>query len=480
MKNMDKLLFRRQFIMGPKESGNFAGWRKTRIGGRFFLYSHPELDIGCLKAGEKEVYLLGYMLDPFNPGFNNERILEEIMRKCESFDDVLAFTDRYGGRWALIWKDETGIKMMNDACGTRQVYYYSGKHGIWCGSQPSIIAFELGLETSLTPELEEFIGSPGYKKECAWIGDGTIYKNVRHLLPNHYLDLELPEVRRFWPVKELCGSEPDNAVKETAGIMRGMIAGILNRFGNVMLSVTAGVDSRMNLAASRPYSGRIRYIFCRDAGNRCSTDYTVSSKLLERLRLKQHIIGLHEADKAFTDIYGRNVTMASDLPSKAFIYSFHKELPGYIHVSGVGAGIAKSFYSYDNSRISAGKICKAAGYENSAYVLSFVEKWLKDAESVKSLKTVNLYDLFYWEQRMGNWGAKSSAEQDIAVEETWPYNNRRLLATMLSVDAKYRKPPFYRFHRRVIRYLWEETLCMPVNPNFRKKAYQFVKNYVIR
>ena len=475
MNSANNLLFRRQFIMSSTESKNFDSWSKKIIGDKFFLYCHPELDMTYLKNGEKEICVLGYILDPFHPQYTNKIILEEIIQNSQCFNDVLNCIDKYSGRWALIWKDQFGVKLMNDACGTRQIYFYIDKNEVWCGSQPSIIAHELGLKINLTPEIKEFIHSSQYKKECAWIGDGTIYDNLWHMFPNHYMDLELLEVKRFWPNTELLELDMSIAVKEVANIIQGTIISILYRFKNVMLSVTAGIDSRINLAACKPIKDKIRYIFCASSCHKKNTDYKISSQLLDKLLLKQDIIGLYEVNEQFTDIYNKNVTLASDIPSKRFIYSFYKELPDYIHVSGVGAGIAKSFYYYDNKRVSTEKMSKAANYKNSIYSESFIRKWLEDAEIVKNFKTINIYDIFYWEQRMGNWGAKSSAEQDIAIEETWPYNNRRLLTIMLSVNAKYRKPPFYKFHRKVIKYLWEETLCMPVNPNLMKKLYSFVK-----
>lgn len=461
--------------MGTREAEKFSGWPKRLIGEKYYLYCHPELQFSRLKKEDKEIVVLGYILDPDHPQYDNNQILAGIMEGSETFEDVLACIDRYSGRWALIWNDPSGARLMNDACGTRQIYYYSDGKEAWYGSQPSIIAYELGLETNFTPEIREFMHSAEYKKECAWIGDGTVYDHLYHLLPNHYIQLESFEVKRFWPTTELEKLDKNDAVEETARLIRGTILSVFYRFKNVALSVTAGVDSRMNLAASEPVKDQIRYIFCTDGHSKRNTDYRVSSRLLGKLKLKQHIISLHEDDATFNDTYFRNVTVASNIPSKKFIYSFYKDMPEYIHVSGVGAGIAKSFYIQDNKSATCEKISKASGYGNSRYAESFVEKWLKDAEGIRNLTTVNLYDIFYWEQRMGNWGAKSSAEQDIAIEETWPYNNRKLLATMLSVNSKYRRPPVYKFHRMVIRHLWKETLSMPINPNWMKKAYGFLK-----
>lgn len=466
--------------MGTNRAKNFSGWEERLVGNKFFLYNHPDLEVNYIQKGEKELYILGFILDPYNPRLMNKSILKEILLNCESFENVLSYTDKYSGRWALIWKDKAGIKIMNDACGARQVYFYSGENGVWCGSQPAILAYELGLETDDNPELIRFINSKEYRTtNFDWYGDETVYKNIRHLLPNHYLDMNSLETRRFWPNAALNNLEIADAVKEASHILEGTLKSVANRFDKVMLSVTAGYDSRMVLAASKTVKDKIKYFFCMDDHNQKSIDYKVSSQLLTSLGLKQEIITKIPMDAEFLEIYNQNVTLASKEPFKEFIYSFYKDYSDYIHVSGVCGEITRNFwyYNYDKG-VSLEELISVSKYRGLTYMEKSISKWFEDAESVKN--RINLYDLYFWENISGNWGAKSCAEQDIAIEEVWPYNNRKLMTALLSTGIECRKPPFYKLQREIVKCLWKETLCKPINPNILKKTLWLIKNSTIR
>lgn len=65
---------------------------------------------------------------------------------------------------------------------------------------------------------------------------------------------------------------------------------------------------------------------------------------------------------------------------------------------------------------------------------------------------------------MGHWGALHPAEQDVAMEQFSPFNNRGLLTTLLGVDATERGAPDYPVYRRMVELLWPEAMAEAVNP----------------
>jgi hypothetical protein len=86
---------------------------------------------------------------------------------------------------------------------------------------------------------------------------------------------------------------------------------------------------------------------------------------------------------------------------------------------------------------------------------------------------VDVLDLFYWEQRAGNWLATCELEFDIAWKDIFtPYNCRLLLMDMLSADDIYRRPPQYELYKKMILTLWPEVLAEPINPHKVKTRVQ--------
>jgi len=101
------------------------------------------------------------------------------------------------------------------------------------------------------------------------------------------------------------------------------------------------------------------------------------------------------------------------------------------------------------------------------------DKWLGGLERKTNIR---LLDLFYWENRVGNWLTTCQAEFDTAWQDIFtPFNCRLLLMNMLSVPEKYRRPPDYLFYRKLIQSLWSEVLQAPINPHKPKQIAKPLK-----
>jgi asparagine synthetase B (glutamine-hydrolysing) len=100
----------------------------------------------------------------------------------------------------LIVDDGRHIRLFHDAVGLRQVFYTDADHAsdLWCASQPGMIAERLKL--GMDPSASNFVNSFGQRnREYWWPGDSCPYKEIRHLPPNHYLNLETGLRCRYWP-----------------------------------------------------------------------------------------------------------------------------------------------------------------------------------------------------------------------------------------------------------------------------------------
>ena len=96
------------------------------------------------------------------------------------------------------------------------------------------------------------------------------------------------------------------------------------------------------------------------------------------------------------------------------------------------------------------------------------DKWLEKAKS--NIYNLDIMTLFMWEQRYGRWQSMSQTEWDIAVEIFDPCNCRALLMTLLSVPEKYRKGPEYVLFEELMKNMWPDVLCEPINPELKGTA----------
>lgn len=466
---LDKLLFRRQFILGPHFVQRLKSWRKLKIRDSLYLTVHPDLPLLQTDYRDMSLTLLGYILDPYEPKANDNDIINRLIRQINATDDIFQHTENLGGRWILILDDGEDIRLFNDATGLRQVFYTSDtSQTIWCASQPGIIAEELNLGID-DEARHEFIDSPEFKNniEYWWPGDSSPFKEIQHLLPNHYLDLKKGVCIRYWPDKKLDYISLEKGVEKSAEIVKGLIKSAFNRF-DLAFTITAGLDTRVLLAASREVSGSVYYYTLLCYGlTKESPDVKIPSELLSKLGIKHSLIVCpSHMDGEFKEIYKRNVSTAHDgwgNTAQGIYWHYPQEK---VSVKGNAIEAARCFYyrTMKVEKVDARELAKLTEMGENPFAVKHFESWLSEAEGIANRCNINILDLFYWEQRMGNWQAMSQLEWDIAQEVFTPFNCRSLLTTLLSVDKKYRRPPDYKLFKKLIIYFWPEALAEKINP----------------
>ncbi len=483
--NTVKLLFRRQFILGPHFIEKFPSWKRVKIRNTLCLTIHPDLNVCQVASENKSLTLLGYILDPNNPHASDSDIINSLLQEvcnCSSLDSFFECTYILGGRWILIVDNGQEIRLFHDACGYRQVYYTdtSFSRAIWCASQTGIIAETLNLE--MDGEAQEFIKVvKAIDTEYWWSGDTSPYKEIKHLLPNHYLNLGTGLSQRYWPDRNLEGLSLEESVEKNAAILKGLVKSAHKRF-DLALTLTAGRDSRLILAASKEICNDIFYCTLMYWNlHEDSADIKIPSRLLSGLRLKHTVIKCPTfMEDEFEKIYKRNVITAHDVYGTIAqgLYDYYPQ--ERICMKGNAIPIVKSDYGYrlsetDRKNITVQILTKLIKKEGNIFVTKALENWLSGARKVYN---IDILDLFWWEEREGNWQAMSQTELDIVQEVFVPFNCRTLLTNMLSVNEKHRRPPAYKMHKMLITYLWPELLGKPINPHKRKGIKVSIKGFL--
>ena len=409
---------------------------------------------------------MGYILDPYNPQSNDLDILNSLIRQIKIADDIFECVNNLGGRWILIFNDGKDSRLFHDATGLRQVFYTDKViNEMWCASQPGLIAEELNLRLD-EDALSGFINSQQYKnnREYWWPGDSSPFKEIKHLLPNHYLDLKKKICHRYWPKKKLNYISLEEGIKKSSEILKGLMKSAFNRF-DLAFAITAGWDSRVLLATSKEFNKSIFYytLIYYDLTEE-SPDVKIPSKLLPQLELEHNIIRCpSHMDNEFKEIYKKNVTTAHDAWG-IIAQGLYRNYPqNRVCIKANGAEILKCYYRIAPfEKLNAEKLAKLTKMYKNYFAVKHFEKWLLEAKKVEEINNIDILDLFYWEQRMGNWQAMSQLEWDIVQEVFTPFNCRGLLTTLLSTKEKYRRPPDYKLFKKLIVYLWPQVLIKPI------------------
>jgi hypothetical protein len=114
--------------------------------------------------------------------------------------------------------------------------------------------------------------------------------------------------------------------------------------------------------------------------------------------------------------------------------------------------------------------------KGSAFASRAFENWLASADDIFN---INIYDLFYWEQRCGRWLSNNCLVFYMAWQEVFfPFNCRSLLIDLLSVSDEYRMPEDYGFFREIVRNMWPDLLSEPINPKPQRGFLQRIGSKV--
>ena len=304
-----------------------------------------------------------------------------------------------------------------------------------------------------------------------WIGDETCFSGIKHLLPNHYLDVADLRAKRYWPREKLLSIGLEEAVHISSSFLQGALKAAAHR-QQLMIAVTGGTDSRTLLAASREISDKIYYFINKHKGlDVRHPDIYVPSALLKRLNIPFHIHNLEgEIDEEFRRIFLDNTFLSTDLNLSAIYHVYYKQHDHRMNVLGVGE-IGRTFFGDVPRHIDGYYLARSMKIKNSPYAVEQCQRWLDGTLPAARRSGVNILTLLLWEQLLGNWGTVGNSESDIAIEEFDPYNSHYLYETLLGVDKRYSKYGNSILFREMIRNMWPELLEYPINPPYKKSDY---------
>jgi hypothetical protein len=288
-------------------------------------------------------------------------------------------------------------------------------------------------------------------------------------VPNHWLDLKTGRSHRYWPLAPLEALTPDAAIDRLGTLMSGQIRAAATRF-DLAFAFTAGLDSRLVLAAARDVADRLSIMTVRQGKMPDHhADIEIPARLLKRLGLPYEVVrATSTMTPEFSMHFKRNVYLAHDHyghDAEAIINHYGRTKAV---ITGSAAEVGRCPFRSklphaDHVRFTPELLAWLEYSSTHPFLVSHFREWLMDAGQQKHVK---LLDLFEWEQDYGSWLAMTSLEFDCAWRENFtPYNCRQVLATLLGVAEQFRKPPDYLLFRSAIQKAWPELLLEPINPH---------------
>lgn len=415
-----------------------TGWLRREFAGLHVAHD-PRLTATTGREQESEVLCLGLLFDVREP---NRSTLECIVRLTnalfESEDSFLSQLQYTCGRYVFIYKrSDLEAKAVSDATGMKCIFYggevernVSSHVELIANNEPSAIA---------VPPLRFKYGYPGI---------GTPREGIRLLTPNTTLDIKTFHVRRFWPLRPLKECPLDDAVTVVMNNMNNAARHVGSRF-RLLVSVTAGLDSRTTLSSILPLPG-VRYFtyFTNAVSPSMKIDKVFCATLRDAGILDVDLISTQSTcvDENFNDIIKMNTIGEHSIKLAYEYYKKFSSCQNLIHVRSNLAEIGREFWGVHRFDLrSATDMARIYINDkkntNSDYTFKIIDEFNLFASTNNFFDAINYVDsksLFYWEFRMASWHAQLISESDPAFETISLFNCRHSLAAMLSVSQEHR------------------------------------------
>ena len=331
-------------------------------------------------------------------------------------------------------------------------------------------------------------------KGDAWMPNNrTPYKEISHLLPNHYLDVQSCKAYRFWPAIGCISQMPfERGVAIAADLLKKTILGACDKF-TLKMSISAGIDSRKTLAATKEIAHKIGYFTHspNNQGNQLQdyrtmlpsipmTDVQVPVKLLKKLSIPHYVLSQRAMDNQFRRYYESSVTWARETKGHNAYNIMYYFGPKTTILNSNVSETTQCNYWLPRSEICGQGFAIVTGLYHPMAIKEF-DKWLQEAKEPCERAGLNILALFHWEMRAGRWAAAAFSEYDIAHESFTPYNNRYLNKVLLSISERHRRDRMWDVALKIIRRLWPEVLSEPVNPpeNISDRVIEIVRRQVL-
>lgn len=460
---MKKLeLFRRQFLLTIHENFDLP-WCERKIQ-NFNLYYHPDLEFEHSKNGRIELILLGFLFDYDHPEYSNKNILDSLSL-TSSFEDFLENLSKYSGHYVIFYAENSNLILLNDACAQLEIYYDTSFSSF--GSQPKLLGKVIKLRPYTLYEPIEYYQSTNFLSNNLFIGETTHIDNVKHLLPNHYIDIELKSIIRYFPRKKIQPISINEASIIACKMLKGYIKAASLR-NKLYMGVTGGYDSRILFLASLEIDCKYYVSKLNDMTDR-HYDIVIPQKLTEIYKKKFRIISEIPISREESEVQ----EMSIDFPRR--INKTFGEYFNHVLINGNLSEIARNYYGY-HKNISPNGLALLYLHCENKFVSTEYNKWLNKSSRLFLENGYDILDMFYWEEKMGNWAAKAKTEMGACGTVLYsPFCSHSLLTILLSTPRKDRDSHFNKLYNQMITDFSSESDKIPINPSLKKNLIILMK-----
>lgn len=461
-------LYSRGFAIFPAGSAKAPPHFRALQIGSWVLATHAATAVVYTKRQSQSsfVALIGYAMDLDGRHDDGQRISSDLLNCLERSErEFFEKVSGLAGRYVIFYSFHGLASVIGDACATKATFYANDRPVI--GSHFQMVAEMAGMGPS-SQKLRR--NKDKARHSCyGYAAGATPDRNVSVLMANMVLRINAMRSERFYPFNSLDHLDLKSAASELQELFDTQARLLARRF-TCHVSLTAGLDSRVTLAALRPVKDKVRtFSYITQPAHQIDAD--VAASIADYLGLDHSILTGDGADKDqlsdFAKILSKNNYHRHNVIA-AYEYKSYFSTNS-VHVRSNLFEIGRSFYRSQRKRddkldprgmasLYYRGFSPAADQDLIAEFGGYVDR----SNFNSALFNYDPFDIFYWEQRMSCWHAMVVLEADPAVETILLFNSRRCIELALGLELEQRMEGI--LFKEFIRRSWPELMEFPINP----------------
>lgn len=447
----------KQYLLSTTPTSPFEDWRKREFG-PWWLHHAPDLPLIRVEdaLGNEIGLLFGWVIFRGCLLADGETLSSQ--HQCEG---VANEYDELAGRFNYLYLFRDEFFLLTDASGLLSPVYSAECQAL--ASTPTLLRQVASLQRD-----EAVWAAFSEGQSQVWYPFGlTPFSGVRRVLPNHRLSLSSWEVRRVFPAPPQVlayrrqRNEVLQAVMEIAESIKANVDALIDA-GNHLVNLTAGHDTRMVLAACRPYLTKCQFQTVAVDSHRAKLDGHVASELARRFELKYRQLpvvkpSIQELDE-WQQRIGECVTDRS-----AQLCATAKRYGRYMHeIDSAGGELCRGarWLAGDDSKqnISAIELLHRLGIDSCEITINAAQSWLDELQGYTVGDTL---DLAYIELHLGCRAGPSIYGHPVSFPPLSPFSSHFIFQRLIMLPTSYRISG--QFVRDYLNLLWPELQRVPFN-----------------
>ena len=450
-------LFIRGFLITDQKPENlddfpfYGNWRLEQHGSCYFL-AHKLTGMHIYEDDRGRCFfLMGHAYNPFTMEYEEDRILQEIAKSCDSAQYLERISDLTG---VFVYGDltEQGMHFLVDPSGMQSACCGKIGESFYLSSHPQLIGDLCGLTMdSFVRELTNYKWYPRVMGPYL-PADLTPFSAVKRIVPSilYTYDGSLSH-RRYWPLtafETADETEAYNRVIEKAGdILRKNMELVAKKWEHPWISLTGGIDSNTTFAAGNGNYSRFES-FSYISAEKETPDAEAARKIAGRFEVPHHEYRIPDENAqvenfdAIKEVLMHNngyVAETKDNEIRKRIY-LRQHAACDVEVKSWVSETIRCYWYKHYGRKSMPKLSPKL-YRNlyKIFILnrSLAHKidrifadYLREYEYEKIPACYPPADIHFNEVTWGSWGGLNISEMKYCFDITLIYNNRRFLDLM--------------------------------------------------